>query len=76
MDVVDTMPYEVDLGLANLPEEPAPLPTEPPLRFAEMKMRWDPTLELPGLSTNDGKARGIKHVILLKSPRLLLNFAL
>ena len=78
MDVADTMPFEVDLGLANVPEmEPAPLPDEPPLRFADMKMLWDPTLELPGRSTNDGKARGTKQVsskFILGSPKTTTEF--
>lgn len=59
MDVVDTLPFEFELGLLNLPlDHGEPLPTDPPKRFADT-VAYGTTLQLPGNTLGDEKANGI-----------------
>lgn len=56
MDTVDTLPFELELGLQNVPlDDGEPLHTDRPKRFADM-VSDGRTLQLPGNTLGDEKA--------------------
>ena len=52
--MVDTLPYDLESAMDNMSlQDPDPLPTGSPKRFADMAMMYASTLELPGKTPGD-----------------------